>query len=1035
MQIDIVDFLPKYPNINKLKEEIFNPYDEDFYENIYKKKEFYDNKLPEVEEFPQVVGTLMKHQKLIANFFSSNTIYDELLLLHEMGSGKTCSAIGAVEQIRSEGGGFRGALYLAKGEALINNFVNELIFKCTDGLYIPENYDDLTEGEKNRRKKKAIREYYKLNTFETFAKDIKRNSDVELQKMYNNTIIIIDEVHNLRIQSKETGLNIYNQFYRFLHTVQDCKILLMSGTPMKDSVEEIASVMNLILPKDNKLPTGSKFLEVFFDSEAENEYRIKSDHIDKLKDVFKGRVSYLKAMQSKIKKVFAGDNVQDLKHFKVVTDSMSLFQNDAYNIAYEIDRTEKKGVYSKSRQATLFVFPDGSYGDEGFKKYIIKKPTKNIFIKKGNKKKTFVYTMTNGLRDALNGKDNKERLEKLEKYSSKYAISIRNILHAQNEGKCVFLYNEYVQGSGLILFGLILELFGFSSASGKETKNSEKPRYASLTNLTSTNNQLKKIVDRFNQADNMNGKIINVIMGSRKISEGFSLQNIQIEEIHTPWYNYSETSQAIARGYRLGSHRVLLNAGVVPLLTIYQRVSLSSSDKPSIDLEMYKISEIKDISIKLIERLMKISAWDCLLNYDRNHTTGYDGQRDCDYTDCDYVCDGIIPELIETDYSDLKLDNSTFQIYYNYHNVDKIINDIILLFKDNFQLRLESIFSYFPTYSKFDVITVLHKMINESTPIINRYGFSSYIKEERNIFFLVDSLSVIGNYSSDYYTEFPNVKVPITFNKVVQPLYILSFPKIIEEVCKVSTLEQLRKLLIRLPIEVHSFLLESSILAQKLNITHNKSIRDIILKYFENYYADFDDVWICWLLFEDQEILRCLEDKEWKNCSEEYIERYENYKKKSQMVLENNPYGFYGQFNRATKDFCIRDVSENIPDKKHQRTSGKRCINWKKQDLIPIILNILKIPIPDDSKMEIKELNKWKKIKKFDKTKLLNEILKNKYVKKYHNTKLSENDLLRILFWGKQQLKPLCTYLQDWFESKKILVEDSGCGQIGKQKI
>ena len=203
---------------------------------------------------------------------------------------------------------------------------------------------------------------------------------------------------------------------------------------------------------------------------------------------------------------------------------------------------------------------------------------------------------------------------------------------------------------------------------------------------------------------------------------------------------------------------------------------------------MYKLSEIKDISIKLIERLMKISAWDCLLNYDRNHVTGYDGQRDCDYTECDYVCDGIIPELIETDDSDLKLDNSTFQIYYNSPNVDKIINGIILLFKDNFRLGLESIFNYFSTYSKFDVITALHKIINESTQIINRYGFPSYIKEERNIFFLVDSLSVIGNYSSEYYTEFPNVKVPTTFNKVVQPLYILSFPKIIEEICEVSTL-------------------------------------------------------------------------------------------------------------------------------------------------------------------------------------------------------------------------------------------------------
>ena len=81
---DITNFLPKYPNIRQLEEKIFNPYD-DFYEAIYKKKEFYDKKLPAVEEFPTVVGTLMKHQKLIARFFSSHTLYDELLLVHEMG--------------------------------------------------------------------------------------------------------------------------------------------------------------------------------------------------------------------------------------------------------------------------------------------------------------------------------------------------------------------------------------------------------------------------------------------------------------------------------------------------------------------------------------------------------------------------------------------------------------------------------------------------------------------------------------------------------------------------------------------------------------------------------------------------------------------------------------------------------------------------------------------------------------------------------------------------------------------------------------
>ena len=39
--MEIVDFLPKYPNINKDEEEVLNPYEEGFYESIFKKKEFY----------------------------------------------------------------------------------------------------------------------------------------------------------------------------------------------------------------------------------------------------------------------------------------------------------------------------------------------------------------------------------------------------------------------------------------------------------------------------------------------------------------------------------------------------------------------------------------------------------------------------------------------------------------------------------------------------------------------------------------------------------------------------------------------------------------------------------------------------------------------------------------------------------------------------------------------------------------------------------------------------------------------------------
>ena len=45
---------------------------------------------------------MLKHQKIVSRYLSSHTIYKGLLLVHAMGTGKTCAAIGVAEQIRNE---------------------------------------------------------------------------------------------------------------------------------------------------------------------------------------------------------------------------------------------------------------------------------------------------------------------------------------------------------------------------------------------------------------------------------------------------------------------------------------------------------------------------------------------------------------------------------------------------------------------------------------------------------------------------------------------------------------------------------------------------------------------------------------------------------------------------------------------------------------------------------------------------------------------------------------------------------------------
>ena len=254
--MEIENFFPKYPNIFKFENSLLNPYnDQDFDNVIVTKKEFSSLKLPKHEQLiTKGLGEQYNHQKIIARFLSSVTPYNELLLFHEMGTGKTCTAVAVIEQLRYEKNRYiNGAIICAKGEGLLSNFTQELLFSCTDGKYIPENYDKLSDLERIHRTRKITSEFYKFNTFETFAKEIAKMPDSLIEKQFSNTIFVIDEVHNLREKDDhvthkdeiqkllpnkrgaglDRPLDIYKEFHRLFHIIKESKILLMSGTVMK----------------------------------------------------------------------------------------------------------------------------------------------------------------------------------------------------------------------------------------------------------------------------------------------------------------------------------------------------------------------------------------------------------------------------------------------------------------------------------------------------------------------------------------------------------------------------------------------------------------------------------------------------------------------------------------------------------------------------------------------------------------------------------------------------------------------------------
>lgn len=943
---DIADFLPKYPNINQVGNVVMDAYTDNpgFYQTLYNKKEFNELTLEPEEQRPPP-GKPYKHQEAIARFLSSYTLYNALLLDHEMGTGKSCSAFSAIENIKNTSNAFKGALVLTRGPRILSNLMKELVYVCTAGQYRPSELDrKLTENERKRRLSKLTSDYYTFNTFEKFSKATARMPDEQITKTYSNMIIVIDEVHNLRIREESQS---YAQIHRLLHKIKNCKIIIMSGTPMKDDPSEIAAILNLILPSTQQLPTGKDFKDVYLNQHGEGlstRYSVKPDKIASLKQTMKGYVSYLKSMTSNVKVEYAGVTVKPLEQFKVVPSIMSDVQTTAYQIAYKKDIVDKSditletteesgasGIYSNSRQASLFIFPNGTSGKDGFSSYFEK-------IERGQ---IFQYKLKGGFSDFFRGANNEETLNKIRQYSCTYASIIKTIL--DNPTKLHFVYNSFVHGSGAVVLGKLLQLFGFSVASGND--GDKRNRYAILTNATASQQTVNNIISRFNSPQNMHGDYIKVIIGSKILSEGITLKNVQSIHVATPHWNYSELAQAIARGIRLESHRDLIEAGEAPLVMVYQHVAIpnKSVKVPSIDLQMYVLCESKDISIKAIERLMKESAVDCAIFYKRNVPSIHarDGDRECDYQRCMYTCDGIDKD------GKFDIDYSTYNLYYR--SKSKVFDEIIALFRKTDELAIYALMDIVErkkdTFTYFDVISELRYIITSNIVIKNKFDIDCYLREKNNLYFLVDSISAGDDFLSSVYARKPIVSNHSTFDDAIVQTYIDS----------INRGENIEYCFDRLPISYRREFIESLIerrdelSTRTERILFNHVLPSIQQPGFNSYTIGGATIELEageWVVSQKEvpQKQRTPTTKTTATAQPDYAKILMDMNKEvdfpefsEREILPTDRY--IGLYNRSNGIFCIRTIVPGETKDTRKTKTGQNCMTIDKGKLYPIILN------------------------------------------------------------------------------------------------
>ena len=235
--------------------------------------------------------SLLTHQKIVRDYINLYTPYRGILLYHGLGSGKTCSSIAIAEGMKT-----KNKIMVMTPASLRVNYIEELK-NCGDILYKKTQFWEFISIEENpeyldtlvqvlsiektyiqRNKGAWLVNTQKESNFNILTTDQKLSLDSQLNEMIrskyefvsynglrrshlieftqNNTInpftdkvVIIDEVHNFvsrivnKIKNKES-LSV--QLYEYMMTAENCRFIMLSGTPIINYPNEIGILFNIL---------------------------------------------------------------------------------------------------------------------------------------------------------------------------------------------------------------------------------------------------------------------------------------------------------------------------------------------------------------------------------------------------------------------------------------------------------------------------------------------------------------------------------------------------------------------------------------------------------------------------------------------------------------------------------------------------------------------------------------------------------------------------------------------------------------------
>ncbi len=795
--------------------------DKDFNIKIANKKEFnshkYDGKISKnIEQEADLLCNsefeLSPHQLFVKNFLSNHTPYNSLLLYHGLGTGKTCSAIGICEDMREYMNqlGINKKIIIVASPAVQKNFelqlfderklkkVNRLwtLEGCTKNSFLkevnPSNIVDIDKKTIIQQIKKIIDKQYMFIGYSKFANFISKKLTIpekaelstseqhkyfkkKLCGYFDNTLIVIDEVHNIRINDENREKKISENLLKLVKYVNNVKLLLLSATPMYNSYKEIVWLVNMMNKNDKR--SQIKISDIF---EKSGEFKKGGKQLLLQKTI--GYVSFVKGNNPYIfpyriypiqfdksnssinvykqtsyptTDIFGNKISEHIKYVDLFLNRISGYQYDAYkHICDQITISEKdvkKNGYTTTLQyiyALNIVYPIQDLRSSNYQHLIGREGLERIT----SHEKTLVNSVEIKYNYSYVPEIEKQFGELFsEKEIGKYSQKISQVCKHIKKGEGITLiYSQYIDG-GLIPMALALESMGYSRYGTKynllksNKENDKTKKYAMITgdNRYSLNNELylKTLTDD----DNKDGEKIKVVLISKTGAEGLDFKFIRQVHILEPWFNMNRIEQIIGRAVRTCSHKLLpLEKRNVAIFMHGSYFDKEQSMEP-VDMYIYRMAEKKSIEIGRVTRVLKEGSVDCNLNIAQqnftaerfNHSisqTLFDhtkikiniGDKSyteaCDYMEtCLYKCTPSVSSNVE------KID--TFNLSHIKLKRDLLKEKIKLIFKEHFVLHINDITKLINIkriYDKTQIHSALYYLVNNREELIsdkyNRHG-------------------------------------------------------------------------------------------------------------------------------------------------------------------------------------------------------------------------------------------------------------------------------------------------------------------------